>query len=357
MEVKKILPIEINFELKNFFEKFKKRTIKNFSKNKKIIFCDAASYNNLGDQAISYAISLLIRDKFSDYEYIEITEKDFLRNFKYLRKHIKEDDIICLSGGGNMGNLYPRYEAIRRKVIKSFKNNKIVIFPQTIDYENDKYGKYEKERSKKIYNYNNNLLVCAREIKSYKNMSEMYNNVILVPDIVFYLYNNKEIVPQNNNKNDIMRIGICLREDRESTLKNNERQEIMNSLENEKYQLVKLTTMSNANYINYENRPKELWQKLKEFSDCDFIITDRLHGMIFSILCNKPCIVFDNTNKKVSGVLETVKDYFFDVYFFKKWSIEKFRQVVNIKNKNNIFDKEKAYDKLTKSIRKIGGNI
>ena len=32
------------------------------------------------------------------------------------------------------------------------------------------------------------------------------------------------------------------------------------------------------------------------------LVTDRLHGMIFSYLVGTPCIVLDNKTKKVSGV-------------------------------------------------------
>lgn len=151
------------------------------------MFLDAASYNNLGDQAIAYAMSEFLKNEFKDYKYIEVSDNEIVRNIKYIRKNTNSKDIICLTGGGNMGTLYPRYEAIRRMIIKNFPNNKIVIFPQTIDYENNKYGKKEFEKSKKIYNKHRKLLICARENRSYKIMKEAYNNVILVPDIVLYL--------------------------------------------------------------------------------------------------------------------------------------------------------------------------
>lgn len=306
MNYKKIFPLEVNFELKNFKEYFKARTIELNKKNKKRIFLlDAATYKNLGDQAISYAISRYIIDNFKEYEYIEISEKEFLRNFLYLKKNINKDDIICMNGGGNMGNLYPKYEAIRRKVIRNFKNNRIIIFPQTIDYEKDKYGVREQQRSVKIYNSNSNLIICAREKKSYNLMKEIYNNVILISDIVFYLYGKITIEEPIKYKN---KIGICLRKDKESIFTDEERKKIENQLKNSN-EIIYLSTMSNSSYIDKKNREIILKEKLAEFKKCDFIVTDRLHGMIFSILCDVPCIVFDNSNKKVSGVLEMINKY------------------------------------------------
>lgn len=315
MNLKKILSMEKNFEIKNFKEYLKSNTIKlQNNGRKRIFFLDAASYNNLGDQAISFAISKYIVDNFKEYEYIEVSEKDFLRNFRYLKKHINQNDIICLSGGGNMGNLYPKYEAIRRKVIKNFKNSKIVIFPQTIDYENDKYGNKELERSIKVYNSNPNLIICAREKKSYNIMKNLYNNVILVSDIVLYLYGKLNIEVQDKSKR---KIGICLREDKESIFNEKERKKLIERIR-ESNDVVYLSTMSDIGYINKENRKNILISKLKEFKDCNLIITDRLHGMIFSILCDIPCIIFDNSNKKVSGVLEMIKVYNINVQELKK---------------------------------------
>ena len=349
MNLKKILPLEINFEIKNFKEYLKKRTIKLENNNRqRIFFLDAASYNNLGDQAISFAISKYIIDNFKDYEYIEVLEKEFLRNLRYLKKNINKNDIICLAGGGNMGNLYPRYEAIRRKVIKNFKNNKIVIFPQTIDYENDKYGRKELNRSRKVYNSNPNLIVCAREKKSYNIMKNLYTNVILVSDIVFYLYGKLDDKVQNIEKN---KIGICLRDDKESIFNERERNNIINSI-HDINSIIYLSTMSDIQYIDKKNRKKVLMDKLREFKKCNIVLTDRLHGMIFSILCDIPCIVFDNSNKKVSGVLEMISNYNVKVKKLNKQDINKISNYININYQKNV-RKNKEFDifeELTKNI-------
>lgn len=241
-------------------------------------------------------------------------EKDFLRNFEYLKTIITEKDIICLSGGGNMGNLYPKYESIRRKIINNFTWCKIIIFPQTIDYEMNRYGRKELERSVYVYNKHKNLVVCAREEKSYKIMKEMYKNVILVPDIVLYmnLFLKEEICERKNV------IGICLREDSESTLSTNIRNELIKQMKGTYVNCTMLTTMDEIHsVIDSEMRVSLLKDKLMEFNACKVIVTDRLHGMIFSILTGTPCVAIDNSNKKVSGVLEVVKSSVSNVIILK----------------------------------------
>ena len=41
-----------------------------------------------------------------------------------------------------------------------------------------------------------------------------------------------------------------------------------------------------------------LLNKLKEFAECEMLITDRLHGMIFSYITSTPCIAIGNRTGK-----------------------------------------------------------
>src|SRR5699024_1734022 len=66
-------------------------------------------------------------------------------------------------------------------------------------------------------------------------------------------------------------------------------------------------TVIDANFEG-EIRKKYLERKFKEFSTSKLVVTDRLHGMIFSLITGTPCIAFDNISKKVSGVYEWFKD-------------------------------------------------
>lgn len=342
-KIKRLLPIEVNFEIKNVLEYLKKSNLE-FEDNDKprIIFIDAASYNNLGDQAIALAMNYFIQDNFPEYNYIEVLEKDFARNIKFLKKIIHKNDIICLSGGGNMGNIYPRFEAIRRKTIKIFKNNKIIIFPQTLDYENNMYGKKEFKKSIKIYNSNKNLTVCAREMNTFSKLKDVYNNVILVPDIVLYLYGRISMDTYNKDSE----VGICLRRDKEVSITNT----FKDSLYNEYNNIIELTTMSECTFINKINREKKVKEKLKEFSRAKLIITDRLHGMIFSILNNTPCLAIDNSNKKVSGVYNTIKE---SINFVKIIDTNKtFKEEKNFKVNRCEFDNEKLFDELISIMRR-----
>jgi len=299
---KQILPININYKIKNCKKFFiqKNFNLKVESNRKYIYFLDAPSYGNLGDQAIALAMEKFMKDYFQDYEQIEFRECDIINYITWIKRNIKKDDIICLTGGGNMGVMYQKYEAIRRIIINTFPDNKIIIFPQTISYGDSKYGKSELEKSKKIYNQHKNLLLMAREEKSFKIMKDLYYNcnVILTPDIVLYL-DYRKLVENHNG------VGFCFRDDKESILSKEEKEKIISNYDN--YNNI-TTLIENDINIDSKTRKGVVEKKLKQFAENSLVITDRLHGMIFAYITNVPCIAFNNSNGKIQGVYKWIEN-------------------------------------------------
>ena len=339
MNIKRIFPLEVNYRLRHFKDIIKQSKPNiNLSneKEKRVYFLDAPEYGNLGDQAIAFALQTFMKDNFKEYSYYEIQEDNYLKYYKWLKNNIRESDVICLMGGGNMGNLYQRYEAIRRSIIKTFKNNKIIIFPQTIDYSNDAYGKREMKKSQIIYNSHNNLLLMAREEKSYNIMKELYYkcNVIFTPDIVLYLdYKNFA------NRNDS--VGICLRNDEEKVIKDKEI--IIKEFTN----YVDISThIGDSVRINDKNRREIVEKKIKQFSQNSLVITDRLHGMIFSYITNTPCIAFNNSNGKIRGVYKWIEGK------GKVAFLEQFEKVKFIEEDNQKISFKRVIDEVTSFINK-----
>lgn len=328
MQLKRLLPINANFFIKNIRNVLFQKNYKLMQVNyKRYFLLDAASYNNLGDQAIAYAISCFIKDSFGANSFVSINEKEVVCYLRSLKKIIKSTDVIILSGGGNMGDLYPRYEALRRLIIKNFPNNKIIIFPQTIDYTNDKYGRRELKKSADIYSKHKFLTVCARESKSYDIMKSIYPNVLLVPDIVLYLYGKLEVEDISRSNT----VGICLREDKESIISEQLREQIVNAARSRFDNIVYLSTMGQySSAITTDlQRFETIKSKIKEFSKCKLIITDRLHGMIFSVLARIPCFAIDNSNKKVSGVYENADLEKYGVRIFSSTNIDLLITLIN----------------------------
>ena len=300
INVKKIFSLETNYFLKHIFEfLFVRKKIEVDNIKRKVYFLDAPSYGNVGDQAIAFAMEQAMQQICDDYQFIEVQEDVFACYYHWLKKNINKDDIICLTGGGNLGDLYPKYEAIRRLIIKTFKKNTIIVFPQTYTYGSTIYSKRQEENSKKIYNSASNLILMAREEKSFNKMMKQYPNckVLLTHDIVLSLnYFNKY------DHGDT--IGLCLRNDKEKIINKDIENKIVEVCKNPKI----LSTTKELKYrVTNENRRELVENTLKEFSKNRLIITDRLHGMIFAYITNTPCICMPNSTGKVEGVYNYLK--------------------------------------------------
>lgn len=313
---------------------------------KRIFFLDAPDYANIGDQAIAIAIRKFSDKYFPEYEFVEVMQKDIFKYMNSLKKQIKHNDIIFLTGGGNMGNVYRMYEAARRFVIKSFPNNKIVVFPQTIDYTNDIFGKLSCKYSKKVYNTHKKLIVCAREIYSYKKMKELYRNakILLCPDIVLSL-----------DKCYTERIGdtvnLCLRKDCERLLTDEDKNYIISFFKKENQKITEISTISDISEITQDNREKTVYDKLKEFAGAKLIVTDRLHAMIFCYLTNTPCIVFGNTNNKIRGVYKHIECVSYIRFLDRVEDFEKTAVSLNRSSHISFEDANTDFDALAVSIK------
>lgn len=262
-------------------------------------------YQNLGDMALTYAHEKFLRDNFPDYEVIMVAGYKTYPWMKELQRILTKDDIITILGGGNMDDLYVSLENARRFVIRKFPNNPVVSFPQTMGFTDTAYGRMRKKKTEKTYNKHKDLKIFTREPKSLELMRKSFNSEIgFCPDMVLSL--NKMEPKQERNG-----VLCCLRHDREMHLSDAESDNIKNLL-TEKYGEVEFTdtvdvTLDECKPENLPDTLERFWAKLRTKK---VVVTDRLHCMIFCAITKTPCVVFDNSNNKTSGVFNSwLKDY------------------------------------------------
>lgn len=269
---------------------------------KKIILFDGPTYGNVGDLAIAIAEKKFIKENLPQYEFIEVLDKEFNSKFDYMKNVISNNDIILLTGGGNLGDEYIGYEKRRRKVIKQFPNNKIIIMPQTIHFSDTEYGKKELEETKKVYDQHKYLTILAREKVSYDIIKKEFLNVnvILVPDIVMYLNET------TNEKRD--GVLMVMRDDVEGILTEQDIEKIKAEISERFDKVMTTNTHVGDGKVNEYNREYIFEEKIKEFKKAQLVITDRLHGMIFSAITSTPCIAIGNYNHKIESSFDWLKD-------------------------------------------------
>ncbi len=299
--IKRLTPVRVKsfikiWEKRKFFSNLINE-IENY-KNEYDLLIGTPIHINLGDHLITMAEQQILKDVNPDRKVYEIPSEVY-NIYKYrLKRIVPESTRIFINGGGWMGNLWPVEERLMQNIISSFCDNKIVIFPQTIFYDNTiKSYKSLLRRSNKAYCKCRNLTLFVRDKKSYdfaiNNLS--IDKVFLAPDIALYYSFDK----YESAREDV--IGICLRDDREKLITDNSINQIRKIAGDKNIKLKTVSTLYETRV--FPDQRKEICEKrLSEFSKCRMIITDRLHAMIFSVLTNTPCIVFDNKTKKVSGV-------------------------------------------------------
>lgn len=262
-------------------------------KRKAYVFL-AGFYQNLGDMAITYAQIQFIKNALPEIQIVAVPANETYSAVKAIKHCIKSDDIITLIGGGNMSDMYQSLEDARLHVVRSFPNNRIISFPQTIMFTSEK----SLQRSRKVYTAHKNLTIFAREPASFERARKYFPmiDVRLCPDIVLSL---NEISEQKRGK----KVLVCMRKDNERIVTDITWKNIETTLIESGYELdykdtidVSLSECKEENYIH------TLHSYLDRIKSCSFVVTDRLHCMIFCVITGTSCIAFDNSNNKISGV-------------------------------------------------------
>lgn len=170
------------------------------------------NHGNMGDQAIWYATQKLLEKYFMNANVVDVDMSDFETDIEGIAHLIQNQDILILQGGGNFGNYYMDDEMIRRSVISRFKNNRIIMFPQTVYFSRDKEGEEELKRSVSIYNKNKNLILIARDAESFECLKANFtNDMYMLPDVVLSL----NAINMEKERKGVL---ICLRSDKESVM-------------------------------------------------------------------------------------------------------------------------------------------
>ncbi len=271
-------------------------------KNGRIILLATPEHSNLGDHAIVYSEIKFLKENFKNKKLIEIPNGEYLQFADSVRRCISKKDIIVIDGGGSLGILWPNEDTKISNIIRQFRNNKTIVFPQTCYYDDTTESKVRLEKNQKIYSKANNLTIMLRDKVSYdfaqKNFPEA--NLLFVPDFVL------SFSPEIEKK---VRSGVllCFRSDLEKVIDDKIIYNIRTTIQNLNKSYRVTSTVINKR-VGFKIREYELYKKWEEFASTELVITDRLHAMIFAAITKTPCIAVDNKSRKVSGTYNWIKE-------------------------------------------------
>ncbi len=283
----------------NLYKNYITPYLEKAKKSKCVFLVLTPEHTNLGDHAIAISEIELLRKCGIDY--VEITGHQ-LEEFRQNRLlGLMNSYPILINGGGNLGTLWFGIEQLMRDIIKSNPKSEIIIMPNTFYYEDTAWGREELSNSIRLYNKHKRLHIYARENTSFERMKSIYKDVHLTPDMV--LSQNKCV--ENTSRNGCL---LCLRNDREKTITDSEKEALLKNLTMVFGSNIKYTDTHSIEPVLPKDRKNALEQKYSEFRDSKLVITDRLHGMIFAAITGTPCIVINSQSPKVLGCYEWIKN-------------------------------------------------
>ncbi len=277
------------------------------------LLLDLPYHKNIGDILIWQGELNYLKSK--PYRCLGSSNKD---TFQF--PDLSPDVLILLQGGGNFGDLYRSSQEFRCNIVSKYPKNKIVMFPQSVYYQD---ANLILEDSK-IFRKHTNLYLCVRDYSSFQFMRKYFssNNILLVPDMAFYV----DLKPKNNAKSSSL---YFKRIDRESCVEttNGEYYDHIGDWPTFEKTYFRVFLLYLALAV-YRRLPKWVLGKqiiaraidvfciylVKDFliklgvnfiNSYSDITVDRLHGLILSFLMGKKIYYRDNSTGKLSAFVST----------------------------------------------------
>lgn len=280
------------------------------------VYLDLPYHSNIGDTLIWEGTREFL--KTLPYKCLYYASKDSFR-YRKLPKNV----IILLHGGGNFGDLYRLHSEFRKKIIELYPDNKVVILPQTVFYEDMNLLQSDVD----FYAAHPNVTICAREQVSFNFFTENFKNqVLLLPDMAFYLDLKKYKVSEDEN-----RVLYLKRTDKELVNTNmikvpsNAEQHDWPTYENHYFEfgiverfasllrkLFGICVLEDNKKARIEDwkhnwyyRRKYVQMGISFLSPYHSIYTTRLHVLILGVLLGKEIYLINNTSGKVVNFYNT----------------------------------------------------
>ena len=224
---------------------------------------------------------------------------------------------LLLQGGGNFGDRYDRFQLFRERVIEENPDRKIIQMPQTIDF----LDKSALERAQAVYSRHPDLTLMIRDRAGCETTRELFpdNRVVYCPDLGFGA---GPLPPVSEPIRDVV---MLKRRDQESMHEKDDvgrafpgvpRTEWHASVaDNFKWWPVSLvnSAIHKVPRVRVRAYPYARWafdyqcdliirNAVDILSEGKVVVTDRLHAAVFSVLLDKPVVMVDNANKKISAI-------------------------------------------------------
>lgn len=277
-----------------------------------VALLDFPSHGNVGDSAIWLAALRLLGD-------LGVGPPDYVCgartcDLQRLRERVRGGTIL-LTGGGNLGDLYPHHQEFRELVVESFPDVSILQLPQSIFFR----SRRKLERARRVFEAHPRLTLLVRDERSLALAREEFDvRSHLCPDLAFYL----GPLPRTEDlSRDCLHL---LREDGEADISRRPvPHDAVDWVEEPRSPLrashdalsglgrgIGWRPLRNALWsgVHATYRPlarQRLERGVSLLSSARTVVTDRLHGHILCLLLGIPHLVVDDRYGKVDAFRRT----------------------------------------------------
>lgn len=282
--------------------------------NGKFALLDFPNHGNVGDSAIWLGETTYFQamHRFTpayvcDYRSFSADE---------LEKALPGNSPIFLTGGGNFGDLWPAHQHFREAVLSRFPERPIIQLPQSLHFSSNE----ALLQAVKAVKAHPNFTLLVRDHQSLAFAREHFScRIELCPDMAFYLG------PIRRPRSPALPLLLVMRSDKERAEKTGI-SEIPPSApvvdwvgdepdfrrKTRSYRLTMLPTLG-VRVLRKESRHALHFKRMAEarlkrgvnlLSSAEFIISDRLHVHILSVLLDLPHVALDNSYRKISNFVQ-----------------------------------------------------
>ncbi|MDR0928599.1 MAG: polysaccharide pyruvyl transferase family protein [Oscillospiraceae bacterium] len=254
-------------------------------------------HSNLGDQAIALGELRYFQDQ--GVKLCEFSEMQLHYMLYYLRPFLRwllpQDAMLYLHGGGCLGDLYPLTEQMRRDLLHAFPHHRICILPQSFYVDSEASGR----AMAALYDACDDLTILLRDETSFALAQAYFTrcSLRLVPDAATYLQGRFPIGTSPKPPIDL----LCLkRRDKENHYDAASFDAVIRELE-KTWRVERSDTVlpPEPRVVGKRRRTALVRRKLQDCARARVVVTDRFHGMVFSVLAGTPCVVLRSLDHKI----------------------------------------------------------
>lgn len=256
-------------------------------------------YGNMGDHLITSRMHEFLRHYFPKNKVVEISSRYYNEQKSQLVANVNPEDVLLIQGGVAISYKYFEFEEkYYWDLIHTFPHNQIIVFPHSLFFDSTPQEQEQLQKSGAVFSSHKHMTLCLRENNSVRIAEGVYNcNKLLAPDIALFGSAYHSLKPREDEALTI------IREDCETKFSAEVRDEIFAEAQKRAAKLTKADTQLDY-VVDSCNREEELEKMAEKFLNAKFVVTDRIHGMIFAALTQTPCVALDNSYGKVSGTYD-----------------------------------------------------